>query len=194
MSFRPKYVVFAGFCKILKVVFWLEALLSPFSMNIRIKRSQELLKREQDTTLVVVDMQEEFAASALVLLEVMHEVDLALQNDWAIVILEYCSRSPTYDCILARARQSRRFSVQTKFTDGGGREVLAACRKLNLPTNRFRVCGVNTHACVSQTVRNISRIFTHSMILVAQKACAHNSIQNNWPKFFRFKSLRVVPV
>mgnify|MGYP000529387737 CR=1 FL=1 len=194
MSFRPKYVIFMGICRVLKVVFWLEALLSPFSMKVRLKRSQEILKSEQDTTLVIVDMQQEFAASALVLHHVMSEIDLALQNDWAVIILEYYNHSRTYDCILARAKKSRRFSVETKFTDGGGREVFAACRKLNLPTQRFRVCGVNTHACVSQTVRNISRIFTHSMVLVVQKACAHNLRQNNWPKFFRFKSFRVVPV
>ncbi len=67
MSFRPKYVLFAGICKVLKVVFWIAALISPLSMRIRIKRSKELLKRTLDTTLVIVDMQPSFAASALVL-------------------------------------------------------------------------------------------------------------------------------
>lgn len=194
MSFKVKYALLRSMFQVLKVVFWLQALASPFSMKIRIKRSRELLKQKQDTTLVIVDMQTSFAASARVLYEVMREIEIALQNDWAIVILEYYNQGPTYDCIIARAKQSRRFSVETKFTDGGGREVFAACRRLNLPTRRFRVCGVNTHACVNQTVRNLSRIFKHSVILVVQKACAHNLRQNNWPKFFRFQSFRVVPV
>lgn len=149
--------------------------------------------RTQDTTLVIVDMQSSFAASALVLPAVMDEIKLALQNNWAIVILEYFNQGPTYPCILELAKQSRRHTVQTKFTDGGEREIRIACQSLNFPTERFRVCGVNTHACVSQTVSGITKTYTHSMVLVVQKACAHTLRQNNWRKFFRFKSFRVVP-
>jgi len=181
-------------CKTLKVVFWLAALASPLSMQIRVKRSQEILKRNDDTTLVIVDMQEAFVASALVLPEVMREIDTALQNDWAIIILEYYNQGPTYDGVLTRAKQSRRFALETKFKNGGGREVRIACQRLNIPTARFRVCGVNTHACVHSTVTDITRIFAHSVVLVVQNACAHALRQNNWRKFFRFKSFRVVPV
>lgn len=194
MSFRPKYALFWSICNVLRLVFWFAALLAPFSMKVRIKRSQELLKQSKDTTLVIVDMQPSFIASSRVLQEVMHEIDIALQNDWAIVVLEYHNQGPTHDCILERASKSRRYARETKFKDGGGREVLNACRKLDLRTEHFRVCGVNTLACVSQTVREISRIFRHSFVLVVQKACAHNLRQNDWQKFFRFKSFRVVPV
>lgn len=194
MSFRPKYALFWGICNVLRIVFWLTALLGPLSMKIRVARSQELAKETRDTTLVVVDMQPSFIASQRVLEEVMQEIDLALRNDWAIVILEYYNQGPTYDCILAKAKQSRRFALETKFKDGGGREVLNACRKLDFPTDRFRVCGVNTLACVSRTVQEISRIFRQSLVLVVQKACAHNTRENDWHKFFRFKSFRVIPV
>lgn len=194
MSFRPKYALFWSICNLLRVVFWFAALLGPLSMRIRIKRSRELLKKHTDTTLVIVDMQETFIASKRVLLEVLQEIDTALQNDWAIVILEYHNQGPTLDCVLARAKQSRRFALETKFKDGGGREVLNACRKHNLPTKRFRVGGVNTHACVSRTVHEISKLFHHSYVMVVQKACAHNLRANDWHKFFRFKNFRVVPV
>ena len=193
MSFRPKYVLFAGICKVLKVVFWIAALISPLSMRIRIKRSKELLKRTLDTTLVIVDMQPSFDASALVLPDVMDEVKLALQNDWAIVILEFYNQGPTYPCILELAKQSRRHTVETKFKNGGEREIRVACQRLNLPTARFRVCGVNTHACVSATVNGIAKTYAQSMVVVVQNACAHTLRQNNWRKFFRFKSFRVVP-
>lgn len=193
MSFRPKYALFVSICNVLKVVFWMATLISPLSMRIRIRRSKELSMRTQDTTLVIVDMQTAFAASALVLPDVMDEVKLALQNDWAIIILEYCGQGHTYPCILELAKQSRRHTVKTKFTDGGEREIRIACQRLDFPTERFRVCGVNTHACVSQTVSGIAKTYAHSMVLVVQKACAHNLRQNNWCKFFRFKSFRVVP-
>ena len=88
MSFRPKYALFWSICNVLRLVFWFAALLAPFSMKVRIKRSQELLKQSKDTTLVIVDMQPSFIASSRVLQEVMHEIDIALQNDWAIVVLE----------------------------------------------------------------------------------------------------------
>ncbi len=149
--------------------------------------------RTQDTTLVIVDMQTAFTASALVLPDVMDEVKLALQNDWAIIILEYCGQGHTYPCILELAKQSRRHTVKTKFTDGGECEIRIACQRLDFPTERFRVCGVNTHACVSQTVSGIAKTYAQSMVVVVQRACAHTLRQNNWRKFFRFKSFRVVP-
>lgn len=149
--------------------------------------------RTQDTTLVIVDMQPSFASSALVLPDVMDEVKLALQNDWAIVILEFYNQGPTYPCILELVKQSRRHAVETKFKNGGEREIKIACRKLDLPTARFRVCGVNTHACVNDTVIGIAKTYAQSVIFVVQNACAHTLRQNNWRKFFRFKSFRVVP-
>lgn len=191
---RRRYRLVKIFYYLFKISFLIAAALSPLSMRIRLRRSQELSVWTPDTTLVIIDMQEDFPASNRVLKDVLREVEIALLNGWAIVVLEYHNQGPTHPEIMRSVKQSSRHAVETKYKDDGGREVHNACKKYGFPTGRLRVCGVNTHACVNATVWSLCRFFRRSLILIVRKACAHGDRKNNWQRFFFFKSYRVVPV
>lgn len=191
---RRRYQLVKTFYYLFKISFLVAAALGPLSMRIRERRSSELSRWTPDTTLVIIDMQENFPASNRVLKEVLREVEIALLNSWAIVVLEYHNQGQTHAEIMSLVKTSSRHAVKTKYKDDGAREVHDACKKRGFPTDRLRVCGVNTHACVNATVWSMCRFFKRSFILIVRKACAHGDRKNNWHRFFFFKSYRVVPV
>lgn len=144
------------------------------------------------TTHVVVDVQSGFEATkpAWLKLAVLREILLARVLGNPIVMLEFFAISPpktfgnTYDELVcaAAANNSGNFTMRAKALEDGSERVQDACLKMGFPTNRFRICGVNTHACVRATVEGLSRTFPGCFIEVVTDAC-NDYRGNNWSIF-----------
>lgn len=152
----------------------------------------------QPYTLVVVDMQSAFKASQgeSVLLGVAAEIKLAIASGQPVVILESNPRlnGPTHRCLtdLLQGYDTLRHIVLTKdgrglgMGSGGGREVAEACDFLGFPTERFRLCGVNTDICVFFTTLELSRHFGGPQLELVRNACSSqwcDSEEQEWASF-----------
>lgn len=145
----------------------------------------------EGTTLVIVDMQPGLPASHEDWLKgaVYQEIMTARGEDWGIVILEYMHHSPprslgdTYQYLVsAAAGNCEVFAMRVKATLDGSERVADAVAEKNMPTGRFRVCGVNVHGCVQQTVLGLAERYPDSIIEVVGHACNdQNGI--NWHRF-----------
>lgn len=145
----------------------------------------------EGTTLVIVDMQPGLPASNEDWLKgaVYQEIMTARAEDWGIVILEYIHHSPprfmgdTYQYLVsAAAGNCDMFAMRAKGTlDGSERVVHAVAEKL-MPTARFRVCGVNVHACIQETVLGLCERYPNSIIEVVGHAC-NDANGINWDRF-----------
>lgn len=145
----------------------------------------------EGTTLVIVDMQPGLPASNEEWLKgaVYQEIMAARAEESGIVILEYIHHSPpqfmgeTYQYLVsAAAGNSDVFAMRAKATlDGSDRVVDAVADKL-MPTERFRVCGVNVHGCIQATVLGLCERYPNSIIEVVGHAC--NDVNGiNWARF-----------
>ena len=152
----------------------------------------------QRRTLVVVDVQTEFEATWPQWLKsgVMREVEEARFRGDAIIMLEFFSVNPpktfgpTYPDLVAVAAAGNQagFTMRAKALEDGSERVLDACTKMGFPTNLFRICGVNTHACILATVVGLARTFPACLIEVATYAC-NDYRGNNWSAFPRLPNV-----
>ena len=110
------------------------------------------------TTLVVVDMQPVFEASRKpdVIAGVAQQILTAVQNNWAIVFLEYRGSGRTHQGLLKLAQGYNRKLKVSKLRDDGSSEVIRALRRRNFLAENFVVCGVNTDACVFDTAYGLA--------------------------------------
>lgn len=136
-----------------------------------------------DTTLVVVDMCEAFSTAARVLDAVLEQIDLAIAHGWAIVFVESRGKGHTYPQLLQRTSGYGRVdsSACKQGNDGSSEVVLSALdRKFSL--HRFRVCGVNTWACVYETVYGLLELVDFSSVELVASAC-NDSAPGSWQRF-----------
>ncbi len=154
----------------------------------------------EGTTLVIVDMQPELPASKEEWLRsaVHDEIMTARSENWGIVILEYMDVNPprtfgdTYqNLVSAAAGNYDQFAMRAKMVLDGSERVEDACEAKQLPTQRFRVCGVNTHACIQRTVDGLAERFPDSIIEVVGHAC-NDYNGNNWANFKLLSNVQVV--
>jgi nicotinamidase-related amidase len=132
--------------------------------------------------LIVVDMQKAFPASYAVGYKVIREVKRARsKNEW-IMLLEYEHNGRTLTKISKEVKGYPKVIRKTKLEDDGSPAVLHALmrsrRNNNLKgphVNRipsvFRVCGVNTYACIIKTVEGLNRF--DGKVKVISDACAN---------------------
>lgn len=118
--------------------------------------------------LVIVDMQPRFQAShdPAVLAGVAEAIRGAKARQEPIVVLEFAIKgmippvySPTHKSltdILEDPADPAFWSLKFKFTVGGAREVLIACKDFGFADTHFRVCGVNTSQCVYETALGLA--------------------------------------
>jgi len=107
------------------------------------------------TFLYVVDMQEGFTASSVIIEEVMKEIRLAHRRLDPVIFVELNAKHNGNT--LSRLRKANVnyphfHSITKSWSDGSG-EFLNLWKSLNSPIHAVRVCGVNRHACVYETVR-----------------------------------------
>jgi nicotinamidase-related amidase len=135
-----------------------------------------------ETTLVIVDMQPYFRASQHpdTLAAVEREIRSAISNESAIVLLEFEDSGDTDARLMRVLRAYPRLAVKLKTTDDGSAWVTAACREHGFGTKHFRVCGVNTDACVLATVLGLTRRLPHCTVEVVKDACNSGNTGYNW--------------
>src|SRR4051812_36839166 len=122
--------------------------------------------------LVVVDMQPGYGNSMTP--GVIDAVELLIREareaDSLVVFLEFCDE-PTLPRLLKQVRAYDQFVQEQKFGCDGSDEVLAACERGLYDTSAFVVCGVETHACVRDTARELAAQMPGSQVEVVMEAC-----------------------
>jgi len=143
-------------------------------------------------TLVVVDMQPKFRTSGPVLEEVARHVLEAKAALCPVVFLQYKHFGPTHKRLFELMEHSPQlYAVHRKGTNDGSEAVAHACQSRGFATSRFRLVGVNTHACVKSTVVGLSRRFTESIVEVATQAC-NDWRGNHWDRFPAGPNIRLL--
>ena len=147
------------------------------------------------TTLIVVDMQPDFEAAfnPNVVIAVTEQILLAKRNKWAIILLEYagCYNSHQgYNDLLKGYPKKARIS---KEDDDGSLEVSQAIRRRKFPFKNLRLCGVNTDACVWETVVGLLNRYEQSRVEVVKSACGwEGHRQYDWREYMRHPRLTLV--
>lgn len=112
-------------------------------------------------TLVIIDMQCGFGnANALITINaVIKQIKRAKKFGDVIFVVEYLPHSQykTTRTEIMEAIGSYAHIKVYKYDDDGSQEILAACDSPNTIPDVFRLCGVNTNACVQATLRGLHR-------------------------------------
>lgn len=137
-------------------------------------------------SLVIVDVQKEFSAAKYVVPHVLKLIKEFKANKFPIIVLEYGSivngeevcYYDTYKIIMGHLIDYPLFKHKCKLSDSGAREVDQALKELNYHDKEIAICGVNTSACVYETVRGLT--IAKYKINVIKKAC-----NDNLPKYHK---------
>jgi nicotinamidase-related amidase len=144
--------------------------------------------------LVVVDMQPGYGNSMTP--EMLESVEMLVAEaraaDSLIVFLEFCDE-PTLPRLLRLVRRYDQYVQEEKFGCDGSDEVIAACERGLYDTSAFVICGVETHACVRDTARELAAKMPRSQVEVVMEACGQES-GNHWHMFPRARNLHVVSI
>ncbi|MBI5171736.1 MAG: isochorismatase family protein [Candidatus Melainabacteria bacterium] len=140
-------------------------------------------------TLVVVDMQPDYEAALhpWTISNVTKEVTAARHNNWGIVIVEFYDHEPTIKAVmrplLKKTRYEKLVLVEKDIPDGST-PVVTALEQNGFSDSLIRVCGVNTHECVQDTVNGLARRLPDSSIEVITGACnCHTKL--SWKSFHK---------
>ncbi|CAB4196762.1 Isochorismatase-like [uncultured Caudovirales phage] len=133
-------------------------------------------------TLIVIDVQSSFTAAKQkrVLTNCEKEIDKAIKNNCSIVFVEYFDCGKTSKRLTNLTINYRKTYIVTKYDDDGSPEILSLFKSNRLPKN-IKVCGVNTDACVLDTVCGLSNLkrFKSSKIEVISNACGSDYNHKN---------------
>lgn len=133
--------------------------------------------------LVVVDCQPGFKAARDQWLReaVLAEVRQACDVGAPVAVLEMSpgANLDTWPELLMPLRQHPHMKV-SKYRPDGSAAVEAACRAGKFPTSRFRICGVNTEACVAFTARGLVTRIPDCHVEIATGACNCEWDPNPW--------------
>lgn len=145
-------------------------------------------------TLVIVDMQPVFSASTNpdTVIAVTNEILMAKQNNFPIMIVEYERSGRThsgFDTILRGYRHKARIK---KADDDGSQEIVRALLRRKFPQSHLRICGVNTDACVSDTVYGLLLKLHTTRIDVVKRACNTSTPDFSWDDFWKHPNLKLV--
>lgn len=144
-------------------------------------------------TLVIVDMQSEFEAAMNpdVVVGVTQEILKAKEYGSPIILLEYegCGRS--HHGFLNLLKNYRRKASVKKVDDDGSTEVIRTIRRRCFNPFHIRVCGVNSDACVQDTVVGLLHKLTHTKVEVVKQACGTAGLFS-WRKFPKHRNLQLV--
>lgn len=144
--------------------------------------------------LVVVDMQLGFCASLneATIDAVAGEIEKAKSAKLPIVILEYAKYPKTHERLLQMVDGYDKLAIETKPENDGSTELLEACIGNEYFQNVYRICGVNTLACVQSTVLGIADRLEDSRVEVVKNACNDETGANVWHKFAKRPNVQLV--
>lgn len=147
--------------------------------------------------LLVTDMQPGFPASqdAITQWFVEQEIVRAIELGMAVVVLEYDAYElgetlprlmrhlQGYQRLAVVGRAPRQRGQLSHERDNGAEEVIQACLEHGFGLEHFRVCGVNSDACIKATIRGLADSISTCHLTVVQDAC--NSDNGRDPSVFR---------
>ncbi len=140
---------------------------------------------DSDTTLVVVDMCPAFDTAAAVVDAVAVQIDIAMGKGWAIVFVESRGKGRTYPQLLQQISGYGRVNESAlKEDNDGSKEVVLSALQRDFSLHRFRVCGVNTWACVHDTVNGLLELVDFAVVEIVASAC-NDSAKGSWDTFVR---------
>jgi hypothetical protein len=149
-------------------------------------------------SLVVIDMQKAFTAARRkrVLLNCEKEINKAIKNNCSIIFVEYFNCGKTIKKLTDLTKNYKKTYTVTKNNDDGSPEISCLFKSNRLPAKNIKVCGVNTDACVLDTVCGLSHSnrFSKSIIDVIANACdtSYNHEQGlQQISRFAYKNVRV---
>lgn len=148
-----------------------------------------------DYTLAIVDMQYAFTASRsnTVIRNCQREIIKAKKNKNPIILVEYSSQGNTIPSLVKLIKGYKRTWIAVKSGTDGSREVSNIINHYNLPRN-VRVCGVNTDACVQDTVEGLSKSYIISKVDVVRDACNSCVLHGNVYGIENMRSFKLVSI
>jgi nicotinamidase-related amidase len=135
--------------------------------------------------LTIIDMQPRFPSSqnSDTIAGVLRLIAKAIELNWPVILVEFYAHGPTDKRITEALRDYPLCVREFKLNEDGSEEIWEACVEHELPGSRFVICGVNTHACVKDTVIGMARLMPDSAIEVVQDACNCDT-GRGWDEFF----------
>lgn len=180
-------------------------MIDPAKTSPKLSRADVVRLTAGKPTLVVVDMQPRFyrASRDPVTLEaVKQEILGAKARQEPIVVLEFFLpgftpniERTTHEELIAALEDERNpamWSLKFKTTVGGSNKVLAACREFGFGDTHFRICGVNTSACVFHTALGLLNSRPNARIEVIAAAVNDTLADDPWLNYEMVPALRVV--
>lgn len=124
-------------------------------------------------TLVVVDMQEEFTAArdTNTIIECEELILEAISDHATIVFLEFTGCGRTMDSLYELVDNHYNVFFLRKSGCDGSNHIMRNNKAFELQEIHFKVCGVNTDACVQDTVLGLSSKYPEAVIEVISSAC-----------------------
>ncbi len=127
------------------------------------------------TVLVVIDMQPGYPAAldAVTQWFVKQEVERHRAANLPILLVEFDAHEmgETFDSIKLLLKGYDRAQIISKSGNDGSAEILRACRRFGYSPLSLRICGVNSDACVLETVQGLVEKLPTCLITVPQDAC-----------------------
>lgn len=127
------------------------------------------------TVLVVIDMQPGYPAAQDTLTQwsVKQEILRHREQNLPILLVEFDAHEmgEIFDCLKEAIKGYDCAKIISKRGDDGSDEILQACLRLGFSTDSLRICGVNSDACVLETVQGLVAKHPTCRITVPQDAC-----------------------
>ncbi len=130
---------------------------------------------EDEPVLVINDMQPGFPASAdpLTIYAIEEQIRLAMAKNLPIIVVEFDAHEigNTIPQIMRHLTNYKRAVVVSKSDDDGSAEIFEAVIDNGFWPENFIICGVNSDACVMETVRGLIARVPSCIITLIQDAC-----------------------
>jgi nicotinamidase-related amidase len=146
--------------------------------------------------LVIIDMQPFFYASRgkKVLDENIKQIEDAISKDHNIIVLEYCDFGKTHIRIKKALRGYKQVEYITKYNCSGSKPLVKYFKTQKIWPKEVKFMGVNTGACVKETVLNfhhhIKRNNKKTKIKVIRNGCRCDHY-NNLGDFSHFEKRQI---
>lgn len=139
--------------------------------------------------LVIIDMQHSFSASQhLPTIEAcQEEIKKAIKNNEYIFFVEYKGEGATDSRLTDLTKKYSNVYFIQKRADDGSAEIMSKVYSLGIVNSKFRICGVNSDACVKFTVESLAEYGRSGRPCeVVSRACNSDYANNiSMMKYFR---------
>jgi len=145
-------------------------------------------------SLIVVDLQKEFtAANNISTINACQNLLIqAMEDNATIIFLEFIGCGRTMETIYDLVDNYYNIYVLKKPSCDGSSYIKKLTASFEIPTMHFKVCGVNTDACVLDTVLGLSHSYPDAVVEVIESACNSDLDHNKAISIMEKKSNVVV--